>query len=179
MPEKDNFSVRTVPESWRAAAAEAPKAEPGPLVDRSRRGQRLPTGLRPDIVTGTLTGIAMAVISGAAWYSLSVGAIYRGPWLAVLMGILVAVSVRLGAGPAGPEMRMTAGATLYVLSVIVTHYFIARQDHITLFREQPSAAQVEDILTSQYLSEPVVIVAWIVGLLAMGWCTFALTDAKI
>jgi hypothetical protein len=174
-----NFSVRNVPESWSEAAADAPRAEPGPLVDRGRRSQRLPTGLRPDIVTGTLSGIAMAVISGAAWYSLSVGGIYRGPWLAMLMGLLIAVSVRLGAGPAGPEMRITAGAPLYVLSVIVTHYFVARQDHMSLFRDAPSAAQVEDILTRDYLSSPMVIVAWIAGLVAMGWCTYALTDAKI
>ncbi len=100
----------------------------------------------------------MAVISGAAWYSLSVGVIYRGPWLAVLMGLLIAVAVRLGCRPRRTrDADLTAGAPLYVLSVIVTHYFVARQDHMSLFRDTPSAAQVEDILTRDYLSSPMVI----------------------
>ena len=55
---KTTFSIRDIPDSWVDAAAEGPVGSPGPLVERRRSGRRLPTGTRPDLVTGALTGTA-------------------------------------------------------------------------------------------------------------------------
>ncbi len=168
------FSVRDIPESWTEAAAEGPEATPGPLVDRRQSGRRLPSGAKPDLVTGMLTGIAMTVISGAAWFSINLSGSYRGPWLAVLLGALVAISVRLGAGPAGPEMRLTVGAALYIISLVSTTFVIIRGNYIALYGRAPTFGQTEDILTMDYLTEPVVVAAWLLGLALMCWSSFAL-----
>ncbi len=171
---KTTFSVRDIPESWVDAAAEGPVGSPGPLVERRRSGRRLPTGAKPDLVTGALTGIAMTVISGAAWFTVDLSGTYTGPWLAVLLGVLVAIAVRLGSGPAGPEMRMTVGAALYIAGVLATTAVIVRTTYTNLYGRAPSAGQIEDIITSDYVTRPLVVLAWVTGLAVMAWTSFTL-----
>lgn len=180
MPETNfDFSIRSVPEAWSEAAKEAPRGTPGPLIDRGVGRHRLPSGMRPDLLTGALTGTAMTVISGAAWFALNVGDIYRGPWLAILLGALIAVSVRLGAGPAGPEQRATVGGALYLVAVLMTTYFIVRQNYSSLYRRTPAENEVESIITSEYLSDPVTVVAWVAGLVVMLWLTFVFKSKHV
>ena len=172
-----DFSVRSVPDSWTAAADEAPK----PSEDRRLRQpgfRRLPTGSRPDLVTGTLTGIAMTVIAGAAWYLNSVNAVFTGRWvvfiLSVLLGVLIAVAVRLGAGPAGPEQRVGVGAALYVIAVLGIAFAVSREQFTALNRRSPTFGQVEDLVTTFYLNDIVTVAAWILGFAVMAYTTFAL-----
>lgn len=179
MPETNfDFSVRSVPDAWSDAAKEAPQGTPGPLIDRGVGRHRLPSGIRPDLITGTLTGLAMTVISGAAWFALDVGGIYRGPWLAVLLGFLIAVSVRLGAGPAGPEQRATVGGVLYLVAVVATTYFIVRENYANLYRRDPSETQIETIFTDEYLSDPLTVLAWVLGLAVLLWASFTLKSKR-
>jgi hypothetical protein len=172
-----DFSVRNVPESWTAAADEAPESSNDPILNRSGF-RRLPTGSRPDLVTGALSGIAMTVIAGAAWYLNSVNAVFTGRGvvfvLSVMLGALIAVAVRLGAGPAGPELRVGVGAGLYVTAVLGIAFAVSREQYTALNRRSPTLGQVEDLVTTFYLNDMVTIGAWIAGFVVMAYTTFAL-----
>ncbi len=172
-----DFSVRNVPDSWTAAAEDAPQPSDDVRVRQSTI-RRMPTGTRPDLVTGALTGIAMTVIAGAAWYLNSVNAVFTGRgvvfFMSVLLGALIAVAVRLGAGPAGPELRVGVGAALYLIAILSVAFAVSREQYIALNRRTPSVGQVEELVTTFYLNDLVTVVGWLAGLVVMAYTTFAI-----
>ncbi len=176
-----DFSVRKVPDSWTAAAEDAPQPPVAGRVEQSGF-RRLPTGTRPDLVTGALTGIAMTVIAGAAWYLNSVNAVFTGSavefLMSILLGALIAVAVRLGAGPAGPELRVGVGAGLYIAAILSVPFAVTREQFTALNRRSPSFAEVEDLVTANYLNSFTTVAAWILGLVVMAYATFALKHRR-
>ncbi|NNE96396.1 MAG: hypothetical protein HKN24_10245 [Acidimicrobiales bacterium] len=176
-----DFSVRNVPDSWSIAAEDAPKPPEGPAITRSTV-RRMPTGTRPDLVTGALSGIAMTVITGAAWYLNSVNAVFTSTpvvfVLSILLGALIAIAIRLGAGPAGPELRVAVGAALYVVAILSIAFAVSREQYTALNRRSPTFSQVEDLVTTFYLNDVSTVVAWILGMMVMAWTTFALRHRR-
>ncbi len=172
-----DFSVRNVPDSWNEAAKDAPEPGEG-RVDNRRAGRRLPTGSRPDLTTGTLSGIAMAVITGAAWYLNDINGVFTSGLAdfvaASLMAALIAIAVRIGAGPAGPEMRVGIGAALYIVAILGVAFAVSREQFVAVNRRTPSFGELETLVSSLYLNSFVTVASWIVGLAVMGWSTFAL-----
>ncbi|MFW2382858.1 MAG: hypothetical protein ACN4GZ_13965 [Acidimicrobiales bacterium] len=178
---KLDFSVRNVPDSWTMAAEEAPQP-PDDVRVRQSGVRRMPTGTRPDLVTGALSGIAMTVIAGAAWYLNSVNAVFTGRAvvfvMSVLLGALIAVAVRLGAGPAGPELRVGVGATLFIIAIFGVAFAVTREQYTALNRRSPSFGEVEELVTTFYLNDLGTIVAWTLGLVVMAYSTFALKHRR-
>jgi hypothetical protein len=133
-------------------------------------------------VTGALTGIAMAVIAGAAWYLNGVNAVFTGSVaqfvISILLGALIAVAVRLGAGPAGPELRVGIGAGLYIASILGVAFAVSREQYTALNRRSPSFAEVEELVTANYLNSFTTVAAWILGLAVMAYTTFALKHRR-
>ncbi len=179
---KLNFSVRNVPDSWHAAAGDAPKSDGTGPATPSRTRHRLPTGTRPDLVTGALSGLAMTIVAGAAWYLNDINSKFTsGPAVigfSIAFGALIAIAVRIGAGPAGPEMRVGIGAALYLSGLFLIAFFASRERYSALNRRSPSFQEVEDIVTALYLNDLAAVVGWIVGLGVMGWMTFALKHRR-
>lgn len=179
---KLNFSVRNVPDSWNAAAEEAPQADPSRTTTSLKARHRIPTGTRPDLVTGGLAGIAMTIVAGIAWYLNDVNGKFVGavPVLifSIVFGALIAVAVRIGAGPAGPDMRVGIGAALYLAGLFFIAFFVSREQFSALNRRSPSFAEVETLATSLYLSNISTLFGWFVGLGVMGWTTFALKHRR-
>ena len=179
---KLNFSVRNVPDSWHAAAEEAPKSDSTGSRQPTRSRHRIPTGTRPDLVTGALSGLAMTIVAGAAWYLNDINAKFTSiPAVfvfSIVFGALVAVAVRIGAGPAGPEMRVGIGAALYLSGLFFIAFFVAREQFGALNRRSPSFNEVETLATDLYLSNVFTLAAWIVGLGVMSWTTFALKHRR-
>jgi hypothetical protein len=178
---KLDFSVRSIPDSWAAAAEDAPKPPDDVRVGQSGF-HRLPTGTRPDLVTGTLTGIAMTVIAGTAWYLNGVNGVFTGTAadfvMSILLGVLIAIAVRLGAGPSGPELRVGVGAALFVTTILSVAFAVTREEFTALNRRSPSFGEVEDLVTAYYLSRFTIIAAWILGLVVMSYMTFALKHRR-
>lgn len=158
-----DFSTRSAPTEWYDAATEAPEGSPGPLKSRNKL-QVMPNAARPDILVGFLTGLAMTLVCGTAWVMLSAENAGATPWLAVPMGLLISVAVRLGAGPAGADQRATLNAVFYLIALFVIAYWIERDQFVSLYRFSPSTGEVEDALVRDHLSQWFVMAAWAVGL---------------
>lgn len=179
---KLNFSVRNVPDSWHAAAEDAPQSDDTAADVSARTRHRMPTGTRPDLVTGALSGLAMTIVAGVAWYLNDINAKFISG-LAVLVfsiafGALIAVAVRIGAGPAGPDMRVGIGAALYLAGLFLLAFFVSREQFSALNRRSPSFSEVETLATDLYFGQVTTLMAWVVGLAIMGWTTFALKHRR-
>jgi hypothetical protein len=158
-----NFSLRNVPDTWNEAAAEAPEGDNAPLRRKRIVGQ-LPQRYEVDVLTATIAGLSLAVISGVTWYLLETRGAMTSPWIAVAMGVVIAMAVRLGAGRNHPEVRATISVILYLSGVFIVAYLIERHQFVRLYGGEASIAGGERGLVRDRLTQPLTLLAWSLGL---------------
>ena len=83
-------------------------------------------------IRGLLAGFIGVIISAALYYWLFVGLDLRFTWFVLIMAFLVAATARLGAGRAGRDVGLVA-AGLFVLSVVLGQYLVAKKFHEQVF----------------------------------------------
>jgi hypothetical protein len=160
-----DFSVDSIPESWHEAAVEAPKAERRPLR-AAGPVELLPTGISADLATASLAGLAMSIVAGYAWYELATAAGLTSPWVAVGLGVVVAVAVRLGGGAHDPQSRAVLSLLLYLATWSIVMFGISRYLFADLYGSSPSLVEYEQAFLHSRLAEPPAIVAWVAGAVA-------------
>jgi hypothetical protein len=158
-----NFSLRNVPDSWNHAAEEAPEADNSPLRRKRLVGQ-LPQRYDVDVLSATVAGVAMAVVSGAAWYFLEIRNAMVTPWLAAVLGLVIAMAARLGAGRHHPEVRATISVIVYLTALFTVAYMIERHQFVSPYGAEASIAGGERGLVRDRLTQPLTLLAWSVGL---------------
>lgn len=160
-----DFSVRTAPNEWSDAAADAPEGDEKPLY-RKRVVGDLPHRYEFDAVTSSISALAISIAVGVSWYVLEINEALQTPWIAVLLGLLIAVAVRLGAGPHVPEARATLSVIFYIGTLLVVAYMIERYQFVAIYGSEASIAGGERGLVRDRLTQPSTVAAWAIGLLA-------------
>lgn len=160
-----DFSVRTAPDEWNTAAADAPEGDEKPLY-RKRVVGDLPVRYEFDALTSSIAALAVSIAVGVSWYVLEINNALRTPWVAVILGIIIAIAVRLGAGPHVPEARATLSVIFYLGTLLTVAYMIERYQFIAVYGSEASIAGGERGLVRDRLTQPGTVAAWALGLLA-------------
>ncbi|MCP5031565.1 MAG: hypothetical protein GY939_07145 [Actinomycetia bacterium] len=167
-PESLDFTNQPVPDSWVEAASEAPLPD-----DRRKRSNKAERGAPPvatsfDLFTACLAAGAASIVSGYAWYELQLSG-FTSPWAAVGLGLVIALSVRLGGGPEDVQTRGVLALLIYLITSSVVIYLIARTNYLDLYGSRPDLTDFEQELLHSRLTEPLAIVAWLAGATTAAW----------
>lgn len=175
MPQIDSstFSMKTVPESWIDAQNEAGGVDNTPL-QKDRAVNVVPIRQDADVITGVVAALAMSVVTGLVWYLYESRDVLSTPWLTIPVGVLIAVAVRLGSGPDHSDVRATISLIFYILTVFMTAFFIESHDYVLVFGERPGFSELQTELVRDRLTQPITMVAWLVGMIANLQTGFAL-----
>lgn len=171
------FSMKSVPESWVAAQNEAGPVDNTPLK-KDRAVNVVPIRQDADALTGSVAALAMSVMCGVFWYLYETGDVGASPWLAVPIGMFIAVGVRLGTGPDHSDVRATIAMIFYFLTIFVTAFFIESHDYLLVFGERPGFSELQTELVRDRLTRPMTMVAWLAGMIATLQTGFALNRRK-
>ncbi len=158
-----DFSMNSVPDSWHEAADEAPAPDPKPLYKKKSLAV-MPIGDKVDLTTAFIASVVMSVLTGVTWYLFETRRVTDSPWLALAVGVFIALAVRLGGTAAEPDIRATVSAVFYLATVLTTVYMIERHDFRLLYTVSPGLKESESALVRDRLTEPTVIFAWVLGL---------------
>ena len=174
----NTFSMKTVPESWKDAETEAGVPDKTPLR-KERAVNVMPIREDADTLTGIVAALSMSVITGVVWYLYESRDVITSPWLAVPVGVLIAVAVRLGTGPYHSDVRATISLIFYILTVFITAFFIESHDYLAIFGERPGFSELQTELVRDRLTQPMTMVGWVVGMMANVQMGLALNARKI
>lgn len=155
-----DFSASTAPESWFEAAAQAPKGEERPFAQPGMLPV-LPSNNRIDLLMTGLTSVAMSVVAGYAWYTMDASGTLRTPWLAVALGVLLALAVRLGGGKGDRGSRAIVAGTFYAVTLMAVTCLAARHNWTVLYGDTGLVSFEEDLM--RRIGDPVTLVAWALG----------------
>lgn len=172
-----SFSMKTVPDTWVAAQDESGPVDNTPLK-KNRPVNVVPIRQDADALTGTVAALTMAVMSGVFWYLYETRDIGASPWLAVPVGMLIAVGVRLGTGPDHSDVRATISLIFYFLTIFGTAFFVESHDYLLVFGERPGFSELQTELVRDRLTQPMTMVAWLAGMIATLQTGFALNRRK-
>ncbi len=160
-----DFGLRTAPDSWHAAAEEAPEGDHTPLRHKRYVGS-VPVSTQVDLITSFLAALAMSSIFGTFWYLLETNDGSRDPWYAIGLGVLIAVAVRLGGGRDHADSRAVVSVLFYLSTIFVVAYLVERHYNVELWGAGSSLAGSEKNLVRYRLTEPETLGAWCLGLAA-------------
>lgn len=159
-----DFSIRNVPDAWNDAAEEGPEGDAVPLRRKRVVGQ-IPHHYDLDLLTACLAGMSMAIVAGTSWYFLEIRNAVTTPWLAMVLGLLIAMAVRLGAGEHHAEVRATISVIFYIATIFTVAYMVERYQFVSLYGNDAVMAGSERGLVRDRLTEPVTLAAWSIGVL--------------
>jgi len=171
------FSMKSIPDTWVEAENDAGGADNTPLV-KNRAVNVVPIRQDADALTGSVAALTMSVMSGTCWYLYESRDVVTSPWLAVPVGVLIAMAVRLGTGSGHGDVRATISLIFYILTVFITAFFIESRDFLLVFGERPGFSELQTELVRDRLTQPMTMVAWMFGLIANLQTGFALTAKK-
>ncbi len=158
-----DFSIRSVPDEWKDAAEQAPELDAG--IMRAKRTVRVrPSTERVDIMTSVIAALAISGVTGVAWYLFETRGVSDSPLLAILLGLVISIAVRLGGGPGDPDIRATISFIFYLTTVLAVAYMVERYDYQVTYRATPNLDQTEYWIVRDRLKEPTVILGWAAGL---------------
>jgi len=155
-----DFSTSTAPESWFEAAAQAPTSEEHPFTQAGMLPV-LPSNNRIDLLMTALTSVAMSVVAGYAWYQMDASGILRTPWLAVALGVLIALAVRLGGGKGDRGSRAIVAGIFYAVTLVAVTCLGSRHNWAVLYGDNGLVTFEEDLM--RRIADPITLVAWAIG----------------
>lgn len=158
-----DFSIDHVPEDWKEAQRIAPAPDRKPLQMRHKMAVGL-TSNRVDLLSAGISGLALSVAGGVAWYFIETGGHSSSPILSLALGFIIAAAVRLGGGPGDADVRATVAFVFYTMAVLVTAYMIERHDFQVTYGYTPDLSETEYWLVRDRLKEPLVLLGWAGGL---------------
>lgn len=171
-PGHTDFSTEAIPDSWSEAAGQAPGGDGNALAKMTRLTTPLARG-SVDLFTACLGTAAVSIVAGYGWYQLQESGVVT-PWIAVALGGVIALSVRLGGGRDDPQTRGMLSLLFYVATASTVIYLVARGNYINLYGTTPNLKEIENELLHSRLTDPVAVVAWFGGATASVWISRAL-----
>ncbi len=165
-PDRD-FTQIAVPQSWLDAADESPSPE-----GLAYHGQPDPVS-RPvltvdglELFTGLFATLGTAMVVGYAWFLLHTQDVVTSPWIAVAVGVILALAFRLSAGKAERPTRIVVSVASYVATALVVVLLITSHNYRELYGSRPSLAELEQELLYSRLIGLRSWAAWGVGAVA-------------
>lgn len=171
-PGHTDFSTETIPDSWSEAAGHAPDGDGKALAKMARLTTPMAQG-SVDLFTACLGTAAVSIVAGYGWYQLQKSGVVT-PWIAVALGAVIALSVRLGGGRDDAQTRGMVSLLFYVATASTVFYLVARGNYLDLYGTTPSLKEIENELLHSRLTDPLAIVAWFGGAAASVWISKAL-----
>lgn len=159
-----DYSRQQVPQSWTEAASEAPGAGLSYQSAGAGKGHRVRAipGPRADIFTAFFATAAVSMAGGVAWFQAFIrGATY--PWVALVMGLAIALALRLSIGPRDGQTRAMMGLLFYLVTASLVVFLITSHTYADLYGTRPSWGQFEDELLRSRLTNPLFLLAWAGG----------------
>lgn len=172
-----SFSLKTVPDTWVEAQSEAGGADNTPMK-KDRAVNVVPLREEADAITGVVAAFCMSVMTGTCWYLYEINDVLTTPWLAIPVGVLIAVAVRLGSGADHSDVRATIALIFYILTVFVTAFFIESHDYELVFGRSPGFDELQTELVRDRLTQPATMIGWIAGLFAVLQTGLALSNRR-
>lgn len=161
-----DFSIRSAPESWSANANASPMDADNTPLRRRRLMPRVPIREQPDMVTSTLFGGAAAFLVGWTWYDIEASAGAQSPWIAPILGIVIALGVRLGNGRHHADLRATLSTVLYLTTLLCVAYLGERHAYMSLYGSSNDFWVADRALLINRIAVPGVMGFWFIGLVA-------------
>ena len=119
--------------------------------------------------TSCFTAAATSVVGGVAWYALHRNGVTT-PWLALALGLMLAIAVRSG-GPDDAQTRGVLALLFYLVTASVTIFLIIRFTFQEIYGSTPDLRQLETALLYDWLTRPSAVVAWLGGAFVANWCS--------
>lgn len=155
-----DMSLETVPGGWRDAQLESPidQIDDG-FTNRSGRFGTIPTGQQSSFI-GNVAALGASFVTGTLWYLCEVLDLYRGPWVAVAMGAVIALAVRLAGGSLGPSYRAVLSVASYLLTLLLLLMLITHRELTDIYGGIAEFQSYEQTLVRTRLQDPTHLIAY-------------------
>lgn len=173
-----NYSLRNTPDSWNQAAEEADIVPDSTPLGRRRVMPSIPEREQSDIVSGTIFGGLIALAGGWLWYQGEVASVGQLAWVAPLLGVALAVVIRIAAGGRDSDVRATLAAVLYLLTILAVAYLVERAQFIQTYGDATQFWNSNTALLRNRISEPMTISSWLLGLVLAIQLSYSLGNRR-
>lgn len=173
-----DYSLRNTPNSWNQAAEDADIMPDSSPLGRRRVMPSIPEREQSDIVSGTIFGGLVALTGGWLWYQGEVASVGQLAWVAPLLGVALAVVIRLSAGGRDSDVRATLSAVLYLLTILAVAYLVERAQFIETYGNATQFWNSNAALIRNRISEPWTITSWIIGLVLAIQLSYSLGNRR-
>lgn len=157
-----DMSVKDAPESWLEAEHESPTTPDGRALQKAQAA-RVPIGKRVSLFSTLIAGLLGGLVGGTAWYLMETQGVGRTPWIAVAIGLLIPVLIRLAAGGADSSIRAGVSLLSYFFTLCMVMFLLTRLELIGLYGEIPSLSGFEQQVLRRRFSRPTDLLAYALG----------------
>ncbi len=172
-----NLSVREAPESWRQAEEESPTTNDGRGLQQAR-AVAVPIGKRVSMFSTLVAGLLGGLVGGTAWYLMETQGISRTSWIAVPIGILIPLLIRVAAGGADSSIRAGVSVFAYFLTICAVMFLLTRQELIGLYGEVPGLQGFEQQVLSRRFNRASDLLAYGLGAICSIQVSILLRDTS-
>lgn len=170
-PDPYDISMDSVPAGWVDAQIASPlgagTAEP---LTRPGRINTIPTGQTSPFIAN-IAALGAAFIGGTGWYLAHIFDVYRGPWIAVLLGALIALMVR-SAGVGHRSYNAMLSVATYLATLLTVLIFITNRDLTAIYGSAYDFQDFENTLLRTRFQNGWHLLAYGVGILVAGQLAF-------
>ncbi len=154
-----------VPVSWlQAEEASGTFSDDRPL-DRGSRN-RMPSRDKLDGFSAGVLSILVMTISVIGWSWAQLTDVFDSPWPAPAIGVALAIAIRIGGGAVDASSQAVMSAFAYLFVLVVTTGFVVWRDATSLYGDDIGAAALDAEIMNRFLTEPMVVLAWLCGMVA-------------
>lgn len=168
-----DMSSDAIPSSWHEAASHAPQGTAAPL-QKAGPMRAMPSGKSLDTFTATLSGAVVSIISGYLWFEVEMTTGKPYTWIALIVGMAIAIAVRIGGGPPDHQIRATISMMFYLLTSIVALFLIGRANYSETYGQSASLLDFESQLINTRLSDPMSALALAMGAVLAVFISYAM-----
>ncbi len=174
----NNYSYRNAPDEWADAETFSDVETDNTPLGRRRVMPSVPTREQADLVTALTSGGIVALATGWLWYSYEIANAVEATWMAPVLGVAIAVGVRISGGGRHPDVRAAVSTVLYLLTVFAVAYLVERTQFLATYGDGSRFWNGNSALLRNRLSDLETVCFWLVGLFASIQTSYLLKTKK-
>lgn len=163
--EKD-LSVRTSPPSWRDAQEDSPVKTDNSPLKRTEKVRLMPKGDRVSIFAACIAAMLGGLVGGIGWYLSARWGYVEGPWIAVGLGVLIPVVVRVASSSGDAPIRAGASFAFYLITLLAVLSLLTRDDQLAIYGQIGDFDSFGARFKARYFKDTTQIAAYAVGAIA-------------